>query len=93
MKQEQQASSFVSGDSLPPEVVDPVRGMTISRADAAGSDVYDGRTYHFCSTGCLDNVRADPLRYTQPSTGRPTTPFPTWERRIRGPGNTTSPAR
>jgi uncharacterized protein len=31
---------------------DPVCGMTVDPATAAGSSSYEGRTYHFCSAGC-----------------------------------------
>src|SRR3954469_561920 len=45
-------------------VVDPVCGMTISPADAAGRIERDGQTYYFCSNGCLEKFKADPARYT-----------------------------
>ncbi len=41
---------------------------------AAGSFEYDGRTYYFCSTHCLDRFRANPqslLNQVQPSDMRP----------------------
>jgi Cu+-exporting ATPase len=43
--------------------LDPVCGMTVDPRTAAGSHARDGRTYWFCSTGCLDRFRADPDRY------------------------------
>ena len=33
--------------------IDPVCGMTVDPARAAGSIVYGGRTYSFCSKSCL----------------------------------------
>ena len=42
---------------------DPVCGMTVDPARAAGSHTHAGRTYWFCSTGCLERFRADPERY------------------------------
>ena len=39
---------------------DPVCGMTVDPADAAGSFEYNGQTYFFCSLGCLEKFRADP---------------------------------
>jgi len=33
-------------------VVDPVCGMLIDPADAAGSSQYDGTTYYFCASSC-----------------------------------------
>ena len=46
------------------EVVDPVCGMTISKAGAAASSVYDGSTYYFCNPGCKTKFDADPAAYT-----------------------------
>src|SRR5262245_35765579 len=43
--------------------IDPVCGMTVDPRTAAGSFVHRGRTYWFCSTGCLERFRADPERY------------------------------
>ena len=40
--------------------VDPVCGMTVDPARAAGSYEYQGRRYFFCSTHCLETFRADP---------------------------------
>lgn len=44
-------------------VTDPVCGMQIDPDDAAGSEEYQGTTYHFCSQACLDAFRADPASY------------------------------
>ena len=44
-------------------VRDPVCGMNVNPATAAGSVDHDGRTYHFCSRNCVDKFRADPARY------------------------------
>ncbi len=45
------------------EVIDPVCGMTIAPADAAGSVEHDGVTYYFCHAACLEKFRADPAQY------------------------------
>lgn len=45
------------------EVVDPVCGMRIDPATAAGSHVHEGVTFHFCAKSCLDRFRAEPARY------------------------------
>ena len=37
--------------------------MEISREDAAGSYVYDGKEYFFCHPSCLENFRTNPDRY------------------------------
>ncbi len=41
-------------------VHDPVCGMDIDPADAAGSLDHGGKTYYFCSKGCLEKFRAAP---------------------------------
>jgi len=42
---------------------DPVCGMEVDPTDAAGSIEHEGRTYFFCSPGCLESFREDPGRY------------------------------
>lgn len=44
-------------------VKDPVCGMEISPADAVGSQVYRGTTYHFCSPSCVEKFRKEPEKY------------------------------
>src|SRR3954468_21108227 len=48
------------------DVVDPVCGMTIDRADSVGEHAYRGTTYYFCNPHCLEQFRADPERYLDP---------------------------
>jgi len=43
--------------------LDPVCGMTVDPAHAAGQFEYDGTTYYFCSKGCLAKFAADPAKY------------------------------
>ncbi len=43
--------------------VDPVCGMTIDPAKAAGSSEIDGKTTYFCSKGCKAKFDADPSAY------------------------------
>jgi len=45
------------------EAIDPVCGMTVDVTDARYRSVHDGRTYYFCSAGCLESFQADPARY------------------------------
>jgi Cu+-exporting ATPase len=45
-------------------VTDPVCGMTIDPAAAAGSSRYNGRTYSFCSRGCTTKFDAAPAEYS-----------------------------
>ena len=46
---------------------DPVCGMTVDPATAAGSTTHAGTTYHFCSAHCLTTFKADPGKYTAPA--------------------------
>lgn len=51
-------------------VVDPVCGMTVDPATAAGSFEYKGDTYYFCSQHCLEKFRRTPEDFLkQPPTG------------------------
>ena len=49
-----------------PASIDPVCGMTVQPATAAGSYEYQGKTYLFCATSCLAKFRADPIHYLTP---------------------------
>lgn len=42
---------------------DPVCGMDISPAHAAGTTNYEGDTYFFCSQGCKDAFDQEPEKY------------------------------
>jgi Cu+-exporting ATPase len=46
--------------------LDPVCGMTVQPAAAAGSHSFEQKTYYFCSRGCLEKFQADPARYLSP---------------------------
>jgi Cu+-exporting ATPase len=48
--------------------VDPVCGMTVKSQSAAGSYHYEGRTYYFCSSHCLNKFREDPEHFVKDST-------------------------
>ncbi|HEU0291448.1 MAG TPA: YHS domain-containing protein [Anaerolineales bacterium] len=41
-------------------VHDPVCGMDIDPATAAGTSEYEGQTYYFCSLGCKKSFDKDP---------------------------------
>ena len=47
----------------PKTVKDPVCGMDVDPANAAGEHTHGGTTYHFCSIGCWGRFRSDPVRY------------------------------
>ena len=49
--------------SVEAPIKDPVCGMSVDPAKAAGSHGHGGVTYYFCSRGCLDKFRQDPHRY------------------------------
>jgi Cu+-exporting ATPase len=44
-------------------VKDPVCGMEIDPATAAGTSEYKGQTYHFCSIGCKKSFDKEPEKY------------------------------
>jgi Cu+-exporting ATPase len=60
--------------------VDPVCGMTVDPARAAGHAEHAGRTYLFCSGHCLGEFQRDPARYAgvteSSSDAAPATPAP-----------------
>ena len=47
------------------QVLDPVCGMKVDPAQAAGSLEYNGKTYYFCSEHCLNKFRANPEAFTE----------------------------
>ncbi len=44
-------------------VKDPVCGMDIDPATAAGKSEYKGQTYYFCSAGCKNSFDKEPEKY------------------------------
>ena len=44
-------------------VHDPVCGMDIDPATAAGTSEYKGQTYYFCSLGCKKSFDKEPEKY------------------------------
>ncbi|NJL18057.1 MAG: YHS domain-containing protein [Nitrospira sp.] len=56
--------------------IDPVCGMTVQPATAAGLYEYRDKTYYFCATRCLDKFRADPEYYLIPAEQRGPKPTP-----------------
>ena len=48
-------------------VLDPVCGMMIDPAAAAGRSIYDGITYYFCAATCKQKFDADPALFAQAS--------------------------
>jgi P-type Cu+ transporter len=50
------------------KVVDPVCGMTIDPSTASGKYDHAGKTYYFCSPGCLAKFKGNPGKYLTPMT-------------------------
>ena len=44
-------------------MTDPICGMTVEPERAAGSHVYNGQTYYFCSQHCLAKFKEDPEKF------------------------------
>jgi len=42
---------------------DPVCGMTVDEKSSRLKMEYRGKTYFFCSPGCLNDFRANPAKY------------------------------
>lgn len=55
----------------PGTALDPVCGMTVDPATAAGSHAYGGKTYYFCSTHCLAKFKAAPEQFMHPAAPPP----------------------
>jgi len=47
----------------PATVIDPVCGMKVDPSRARGSVAREGKTYYFCSMGCVQKFQADPRKY------------------------------
>src|SRR5262249_59226548 len=57
-------------------MIDPVCGMTVEPASAAGSHTHAGQTHYFCSLHCRDRFAADPARFLAPPAQPPATEPP-----------------
>jgi P-type Cu+ transporter len=56
-----------AADTNAVEHIDPVCGMTVEPATAAGKHTHEGTEYFFCSAGCLTKFKADPDKYLNPT--------------------------
>ena len=71
--------------------IDPICGMTVDPAKAAGQYDHKGTTYYFCGTSCLERFRADPERalskkpLTAVTMPTPRKPLPMMTRRWEAP--------
>src|SRR5687767_7904346 len=57
-------------------VRDPVCGMTVDPHTARHRHDHAGRTYYFCSAGCLARFAADPAKYLAPAQSKQPEPVP-----------------
>lgn len=64
------------GGEAPTPVTDPVCGMKIDPAKAAGSVEHQGKAVYFCGKSCLAKFVADPDRYLSPAEPATTKPVP-----------------
>lgn len=46
-------------------MTDPVCGMHVEPKNAAAAWQYDGTTYYFCSTGCLERFQVRPSDFVE----------------------------
>jgi YHS domain-containing protein len=44
---------------------DPVCGMDVDPASAAGKSDYNGKTYYFCAASCKEKFDANPSQYVK----------------------------
>lgn len=55
--------THTTGQSQGAQATDPVCGMQVDPATAAGTSEYQGTTYYFCSIGCKRQFDRDPQRF------------------------------
>ncbi|MEJ2086360.1 MAG: XdhC family protein [Acidobacteriota bacterium] len=56
----------VSAKGVEMAAIDPVCGMTVTKAGAMNVFTHEGIDYYFCCGGCLTRFSADPKSYLQP---------------------------
>jgi Cu+-exporting ATPase len=52
-------------DGQAQRAIDPVCGMEVDPATAAGESEHQGTTYYFCSPGCKRQFEKDPQRFVE----------------------------
>ena len=52
-------------------VKDPVCGMEVETANAAGHTEHAGQTYSFCSSRCKEKFDKNPAQYLDKQAGKP----------------------
>lgn len=53
------------------QVTDPVCGLPVESDKAAATEIFEGRTYYFCSASCHEQFRRSPERYTKTEDSKP----------------------
>ena len=61
----QHAHQAPEAPTSPPQLKDPVCGMTVTEQSQHRAE-HDGRPYYFCSAKCLAKFTAEPAQYVQP---------------------------
>ena len=56
--------------------IDPVCGMRVDPAKAAGSHEHHGKTYYFCGKSCLERFKANPDSFLAPAPATAPAPVP-----------------
>ncbi len=46
---------------------DPICGIEVDNKTAIATSKYEGRTYHFCATGCKNMFDANPVYWSDPN--------------------------
>ncbi len=62
----QHAHQAPEAPTSPPQLKDPVCGMTVTEQSQHRAE-HDGRPYYFCSAKCLAKFTAEPAQYVQPA--------------------------
>ncbi len=57
--------AYAAIDQAAKQVTDPVCGMKIDPATAKYKFDFEGKTWYFCSEGCLNKFKADPCKFCQ----------------------------
>ncbi len=64
------AVGVIAQQKIADTAVDPVCGMTVTKAKAAATFDYKGKTYYFCSNGCKEAFAKEPEKYLAKTTAK-----------------------
>src|SRR4030067_26169 len=71
--------------------IDPVCGMTVDEARAAGKAAYGGQTYYFCSAKCLNKFQAAPAAFVNAEA--PSLKMAVGQSHVHAPGMAAAPPK